>query len=225
MKRQITIFMLVLIGTLFSGSLNAQYRNHMIQLPNVGYLGLGTFDRLINRSYLQQPTQGANNTLTPGQTWAAKDQLTIGTGYARAIGYNSWFDVQVAVGFGQPTFAREYHLLWSLSSSVGIRTNFADGPLRPFWSGHFHYLQIFNGESVGVRQSTQNNASSLFFGLRTGLGLEWFFLNTLRDWGADIDLYYDEMSIQLETTFAGFFDITAPPITAGVGRLSLNIYF
>ncbi len=212
--------------TLFGVNLNAQYKNHMIQLPSVGYMGFNSMDRLIHKHYLDAPVQNVGGTLTPGTQWSVSDQVTIGTGYGYALGYNLWLDVQIAMGIGGATYSRaNFQPIISLNTSTGLRYNFTDTRVRPFIAGHFHYLHMFNGAEFGLRRVTEDSNQSLWFGLRAGGGVEWFFLQSLRDWGADIDLYFDEMSFSWEVDAAVFADLNALPLTSVIGRFAYNIYF
>ena len=75
-------------ATFSAAPAQAQFRNNGIQLPVVGWTGMGTStDWLFNGVLGQVP-------------WAVTDQVNFGVGYFRAVGYNLWLDNQVVLGVG-----------------------------------------------------------------------------------------------------------------------------
>src|SRR5687767_4933971 len=77
----------ILVALLAASPGLAQFRNQGVQLPNVGWLALGSSTDDINESLCIAP-------------WNATDHGTLGAGYFAAIGYSAWSDTHVAIGFG-----------------------------------------------------------------------------------------------------------------------------
>jgi hypothetical protein len=223
---------LIISAGMASTSAHAQYRNNAVQLPSVGYMAMWTADQPIK--LLLTNLNVGNDT---DWQWNSSDHITLGTGYSRALGYNLWYEVQAAVGFGAATYPPsgvnfpQVHPLVSLSTSTGLRYNFMDEDYRPFVAGHINYLWLYNtqgpsGESLGIQTNELLGGQSMWVGIRTGAGFEWFFMASLRGWGMDIPLFYDEMSAQLEADTLFFVSLSQNPINpSGTVRLSYNIYF
>ena len=177
---------------------SAQFRNNGLQLPNVGWTSMGTTSDFINRSY--------------GVPWGATDQITLGVGYFRAMGYNLWWDNQTALGFGGSVNKGLYaKTVVSLNVSTGLRYNFLDEKHRPFVAGHIHYVQLFNTEGSEVQGNAALGGAPLWVGGRVGGGYEWFFA--------------EEMSVQGELDGVVFFNLDHPPKVSAVARFSYNVYF
>jgi hypothetical protein len=222
----IPALVVVAASTLFSGEAAAQYRNNGIKMPAIGWMGMWTTDWV----------QGLYD-----NTWDASDQVTIGTGYFRALGYNLWLDVEVDFNAGTAKFSSQpFWPLIGFNSSVGLRYNFLDEEFRPFVAGHVHYLWMFNTFDAGrippgpiMRVNDPNQLfsgfgippQSMWVGVRGGGGFEWFFLPTFRNMGVDIPLFYDEMSLQAEFNPAVFADLAGIPLLSSVARISYNVYF
>ena len=103
----------LLVGVAWAEPAAAQFRNNGIQI-HVGYLGLGSiWDRALNGGQIaeQNIEQGTDAAVDPG--WNMADQPTVGVSYYRAIGYQTWWDNQVAIG------------AWTL---VPLTTAFCVGP-------------------------------------------------------------------------------------------------
>ena len=207
----------------------AQFRNNAVQIPSIGYMAMGAVDYPI-----ELVVKGTGIGDENDWKWNATDNITIGTGYARALGYNLWYEVQAAVGFGLATYppiGADIHPLVSLSTSTGLRYNFLDEEYRPFVAGHIHYLWLYNtlgpnGESLEIQTNELLGGQSMWVGGRGGLGFEWFFMASLRGWGVDIPLFYDEMSVQAEADALCFFSLSEFPINpSGTFRFSYNVYF
>jgi hypothetical protein len=216
-------------GFLLATSAHAQYRNNAIQLPSVGYMAMGMAD---------WPMGYIITTLGLGDDtdwkWNAWDNLTIGTGYSRALGYNLWLEVQAAVGFSNATYPPSgfFHPLVALNTSTGLRYNLFDEEYRPFVAGHIHYLWLYNTvdpdgvEDLHIQTNELFGGQSMWVGLRSGAGFEWFFMSSLRGWGVDIPLFYDEMSVQFEVDSLFFLSLSDRPILpSGTARFSYNVYF
>jgi hypothetical protein len=225
--RRLMMSCMILVGSAFwSVSSQAQYKSHMLQIPSIGYMGFQTMDRLVHRHYLEAPiSDGQGGTIAPGTYWGASDQLTIGTGYGYGFGYHTWFDFQIAMGIGSAAYTQNFRPLVSLNTSLGLRHNFLDERWRPFISGHFHWLYMLNAEGTAVRPMFDGSQQSMWFGLRTGLGLEWFFVESMRKAGFDIDLFYDEMAFVFEVNGAVFADLYALPLFSTIARFGFNVYF
>lgn len=188
----------LLTGALFGAKpASAQFRNNGLQL-NAGWISMGTTSDWINRSY---------NT-----AWGATDQVTLGIGYFRAIGYNLWWDNQTAVGFGGAINAGvTAKTVVSLNVSTGMRYNFLDEKHRPYVAGHIHYVQMFNTEGTEVLGNAALGGQPLWVGGRLGGGYEWFFA--------------EEMSLQGELDGVVFFNLDHPPKLSAILRLAYNVYF
>lgn len=144
-----------LLGVVFGAqNVQAQFRNHGLYLPSVGWTAFGNSANALNG--------------TEKQKWAVTDHWTLGTGFFTAIGYQLWWDNQTFLGFGKSLLMGEDKTVISLSISTGLRYNFLKHKHRPFVNGHFHYLQFFN---------TDQEDASLFLGLRPGAGYEFFIGN------------------------------------------------
>ena len=207
--RSSRFILLVVLGLACAAPAQAQYfRNHGIQAPNIGWMGLGsTWD-----------------TVTGQRMWNIHDQVTIGSGFFTALGYQFWFDNQASLGASSVIISNEtFEPIFSLNISSGLRYNFLEERLRPFVSAHIHYLQII---SVTPNPPIPVNAflgnSPFWVGLRAGGGVEWFFA--------------DEMAVQVELAMLGLAGANSGPpasvdgrgtlvLPATVGRLSYNIYF
>jgi len=212
----------VLAASLFADPASAQFRNNGIKVPAVGWMSMWSSD-LVQQFYDNE--------------WKASDQATIGTGYFRALGFNLWLDVEVDFNVGAARFSTQpFWPLVGFNSSVGLRYNFLDEEFRPFIAAHLHTLWMFNTLEAGrplMRVNDPNGIlsgfgippQSIWLGLRGGGGFEWFFLPTLRNWGVDIPLFYDEMSVQGEVNPAVFADLSGIPLISGVARISYNVYF
>ena len=223
-------FWMVIVSFCFvSLSAHAQYRNNAVQVPSIGYMAMGAMD---------YPTQLVVEGLGIGDKndwkWNATDNLTLGAGYSRALGYNLWYEVQASVGFGLATFpptGSRFHPLVSLSTSTGLRYNFLDEEYRPFVAGHIQYLWLYNtlgpgGEDLDIQTNELLGDQSMWVGARGGVGFEWFFVASLRGWGADVPLFYDEMSVQAEADALCFLSLSEFPINpSGIFRISYNVYF
>lgn len=184
---------------LFAEPAQAQFRNNGVQLPSVGWMALG----IPSTDWLYPP----------GARWNATDQVTVGVGYFRAVGYNLWLDNQVVLGFGGALseLATPPPVV-SLAISVGMRYNFLDERHRPFVSGHIQYLQFFNVGGTQVAGNELLGGFPLWVGIRPSAGYEWFFA--------------PEMSLQVEAgpvVYLGF-DVAIPKLS-GLARVSYNVYF
>lgn len=190
------------LGTFTSSSAaHAQFRNNGIQLPAVGYTGMGWSTDWLFNGLLNQ------------QRWGTSDQVNLGVGYFRAVGYNLWLDNQVLLGAGTGlSVGATQAPVFSLMISTGLRYNFLDEKHRPYVMGHIQYLQLFYDPSV-IQDIPRNDVlqgASLWVGPRLGAGYEWFFA--------------EEMSFQGELGAAAFFnfvDIRVSPLV----RASYNVYF
>lgn len=159
---------------------------------------MGTTSDFINRAY--------------GTDWGATDQITLGVGYFRAMGYNLWWDNQTALGFGGAVTDGIYpKTAVSLNVSTGLRYNFLDEKHRPFVSGHIHYVQLFNADPKYVPGNAALGGTPLWVGGRFGGGYEWFFA--------------EEMSVQGEVNGVVFLNLDQPPKVSAIARLSYNVYF
>lgn len=144
--------------------------------------------------------------------WQTSDQITLGVGYFRAMGYQLFWDNQTVVGFGgTQNLGTAAKTVVSLNVSTGLRYNFLDERHRPFVSGHFHYLQIMNTEGTGVQGNPALGGALFWVGARIGGGYEWFFA--------------EEMSVMGELNGIVFANLDQNPKFSSVARLSWNVYF
>ena len=199
MKRMYRILMLgFVLSTAFGAqAAKAQFRNHGVYLPSIGWSGFGNSTNAIN---------SGNN-----QEWETTDHWTIGSGYFSAIGYQLWWDNQTYLGFGQPLQLGLDKTLVSLSVSSGLRYNFLRHKHRPFVNANFHYLQFFNIEGTAIKGNPNLGNTALFLGLRPGAGYEVFV--------------GDEISIMSELNYMLFVSLDLPVRHAFASRLSFNVYF
>lgn len=191
------LWALVAVTLLQASASLAQFRNQGMQLPSVGWLGMGTTTDGINRAF--------------GKTWGATDQFTLGVGYFRAMGYNLWWDNQTAMGFGGAIQTGDPKTIVSLNASTGLRYNFLDERHRPFVAGHIQYVQIFNAEGTSVQGNDALGGQPLWVGPRLGGGYEWVF--------------GEEMSLQAEVSGVVLLNLDTPPKFTALARLSYNVYF
>jgi hypothetical protein len=208
------LWTLIVVGVMATAMpAHAQFRNQGIQLPNIGWLGLGsTWDGAVNG--------GAGH----DKGWNIYDQPTIGASYFFAIGYDLWVDNEVALGFstlildegsGNNTPAI------TVAASTGIRYNLLSERLRPFIGAHIQYLQLVGFPAADVKLDIPFNTvlqnAPFFVGLRPDAGIEWIF--------------GDEMSVMLEVGVMGFlaFDrlrsLGGLFLPASMARVSYMIYF
>jgi hypothetical protein len=199
----------------------AQFRNQGIELPNVGWLGLSTFDAAIHGG----PIAGDVG-------WNIWDQPTIGLGWFFAIGYDLWLENTAALGASTTVLGRQANApgdpVLTIAASTGLRYNFMSERLRPYVAMHVQYLQLLTvageGVTVDIPQNFFLNAP-FFIGLRPGAGVEWIF--------------GDEVSLKAELGVIGFLAPTNPDapreltqyslgnlfLPAAIGRLTFNVYF
>lgn len=231
------LLLIALTTLLAAGSASAQFRNNGIQIPTVGALGLGCLTPsaflvgdatpicLGNDDYQRHyPT----NNPDAFNGWGLTHQPTIGVGYFRALGYDLWWDSQISIGIGASAFpGGNMAVTPSILVSSGVRYNFLDEEIRPFVSSHIEILTIPVGSQRNLSTVTSAVGDvAVFAGLRAGGGIEWFFLPAMRELDLVDDLFYDEMSLQLEGNMAIFADLNSFfPLIAQVGRLSFNVYF
>jgi hypothetical protein len=194
--------LVVVLGMFAAAPAQAQYRNLGVQLPNVGWLALGTSTDFLNRQI--------NNA-----DWNATDQFTIGAGFFAAIGYQMWTDNQVAIGIGSVAISNKANPepVFSLSVSTGLRYMFLDEKVRPFISGHIHLLTLINPLGAAIPTNDVLNATPTWIGPRLGGGVELFFI--------------EEQSLSFEVgaiMLLGFAEggIIRP---SALGRASWNVYF
>ena len=192
------IMMLFVLGVAFNAQeAQAQFRNHGVYLPSLGWMGFGNSTNAIN---------SANN-----QKWETTDHWTLGSGYFSAIGYQLWWDNQTYLGFGQPFEMGIDKTLISLSVSSGLRYNFLRHKHRPFVNANFHYLQFFNIEGTEIKGNPNLGNTALFLGLRPGAGYEMFV--------------GDEISLMSEVNYILFVSLDNPVRHSFASRLSFNVYF
>jgi hypothetical protein len=183
---------------LYAGDAQAQFRNNGLQIPNIGWMAMGTSSDFINQGF--------------GTKWGATDQMTLGVGYFRAVGYDLWWDNQTALGFGGAVNTGQFaKTVVSLNVSTGLRYNFLDEKHRPFVAGHIHYVQMFNTEGTEVQGNAALGGQPLWVGGRVGGGYEWFF--------------DEEMSLQAELDGVLFFNLDHPPKLSAIARFAYNVYF
>lgn len=220
---------------LYSPPVSAQYRNNGVIMPSIGYFSghesLDIFTGLAAENIGPLDDVGFGD-----WEWNTTGHLTIGAGYMRALGYNLWLIVETAIGGGVATKYVGSPLpppVFSLHVSTGLRYNFLDEEYRPFISGHVHYLHQFSTPAAQLRinniqgltdSGAGRTAASFFVGMRAGGGFEWFFLSSLRRWGLDVPIFYDEMSLQAEAN-AAMFLLLGAPLPSFVARASYIVYF
>jgi hypothetical protein len=219
--RLLSLAVFVVVGAL-SFPAQAQFRNQGIQAPNVGWLGLGTWDRVLHGG---KPAEQNLDVLggKPDPGWNMWDQPTLGAGYFFAVGYDLWVDNQVAIGAMTTILDQSDQAtpVITLAVSSGLRYNFLAERVRPFVSMHVQYLQLLAFPGADLVAPIPGNEflgnTPFFVGLRPGGGIEWIF--------------GEEQSIQAELGVIGFL---VPDKNRGAGglflpgsvaRLSYNIYF
>jgi len=206
--------LVVLAALCASSRAEAQYfRNQGLQLPNAGWLGLSTWDHLLNGGHAA--------TDIDDDGWNIWDQPTLGAGYFFAIGYNLWLDSQAAIGASTTTVSSSAAAepVLTLAISSGLRYNFMEERHRPYVAAHIQYLQLIaltNGTAEIPGNEFLGN-TPFFIGFRPGVGYEYIF--------------GDEMSVQAELGIIGFVvpdgqrGIGSLFLPASVARVSYNIYF
>lgn len=206
---------LALVATLHAAPAQAQYRNQGVRFA-AGWLGLGTWDRVLNdgKAAQQQPPE-------PG--WNLYDQPSAGAGYFTAIGYDLWFDFQAVIGAWTTVLDQSDKAtpVITLMTSVGLRYNFLSERVRPFLGAYLQYFQLIALPSAGSIAPVPGNGflgnSPFFVGLQPTGGVEWIF--------------GDEVSVAAELGVTGFLVPDADRglgglfLPASTGRVSLNIYF
>lgn len=232
-RRALVRAALFLAVFLASGSSLAQFRNNGVIMPSVGYHGLGEQDiatQLIGQA-LEPVNQDVADTIKEFE-WNSSPHLTIGAGYIRALGYNLWLVNEFAIGGGFAIKSTDqfYWPVFSIHASTGLRYNILDEEYRPYVCGYVHYIQLFSHPNAQIRQNEffglldPGILGSFWVGARAGGGFEWFFMSSLRKWGIDVPIFYDEMSLQAEGSLAGFVNLAAP-LVSGVARFSYLVYF
>jgi hypothetical protein len=214
----------LLVGVAWAEPAAAQFRNNGIQL-HVGYLGLGSlWDRALNGGQIaeQNIEQGTDAAVDPG--WNMADQPTVGVSYYRAIGYQTWWDNQVALGAWTTIIDVNNRQTPVITTSVssGLRYNFLEERHRPFVAAHIHYLQLFAlGAADAAPAPVPGNQflgnNPFFIGFRPGVGYEFIF--------------GDEQAVQIEVNLVGFLvpdpnrGLNGLFLPATVARFGYNIYF
>jgi hypothetical protein len=160
--RFFSLFVLFFLN-FFSPTVQANaFRNHVLQLPVIGWMGMDTSLRGIN----------------PGP-WGFGDAITVGVGYMHAIDYNLWWLIDTSVGIHKGNVGPDVPArgLASLGVAPGLRYNFLEHQVRPYISGHVQYLQFFLGasdeESAARAAADMPGGYSAWFGLRPALGIEF----------------------------------------------------
>lgn len=195
---------LLVVSLLAAAPSYAQFRNHGVQLPNVGWLALGS------------STDAMNESLGIAR-WNTTDHGTLGTGYYAAIGYNVWMDSQVAIGFGLEADPRSTASgrapVFSLAVSSGLRFNFLEMEHRPFVAAHIQYLHLIAGDVVDLPRNDVLDGQHFWVGPRIGAGYEYFFL--------------DEVSAQAEVGAIALLGFAESNVLrpGALARLSCNVYF
>jgi hypothetical protein len=199
----------------------AQFRNQGFQLPNVGWLGLGTWDRVLHGGQVAEQkldTVGGQ----PEAGWNLWDQPTVGMGHFFAIGYDLWVESQAAIGVSTTVLdlqAKGTPVL-TLAASGGLRYNFLSERVRPFVGFHLQYLQLILFASEATTPVPGNGFFGnfpFFIGARPSGGVEWIF--------------GDEMSVMGEVGVIGFLvpdqnrGLGGLVLPASIVRLSYNVYF
>jgi hypothetical protein len=203
--RRLLLLACLVAGVGFASPAQAQFfRNQGVSF-SAGWLGLGT----------------TWDGLTSQKLWNIHDQGALGAGYFTAIGYNLWLDAAASIGASTTRITEaDFEPIFSFNLSTGLRYNFLEERLRPFVSGHIHYLQII---PVTANPPIPTNAflgnAPFWVGGRAGGGVEYIFA--------------DEMSVLLELNVGGFVGANTPPpngpqtfvLPAATGRLGYQIYF
>lgn len=193
----------------------AQFRNQGVQ-ASLGWLGLGTWDRVIHEGKAARQTP-------PEEGWNLTDQPTLGAGYFFAVGYDLWVDSQVVLGAWTTVLDNSdtNTPVITLAASTGLRYNFLSERIRPFFSAHIQYLQLIAFPPAGATASIPGNGflgnTPFFIGVRPGGGVEWVF--------------GDEVSVTAELSMVGFLVPDADRglgglfLPASTGRVYFNVYF
>ncbi len=178
MMKYIVLALLLFAPTVFAQA----FGNNIMQLPSVGFLQVQSF--------------GVDN------------QVAIGAEYSGAIGYQTWWFAETAVGFGKAGDPGEKRTIASAHGALGVRYYFTNQIFRPFISGSLNYLQF-----IGKAQTLwfEHNYTPIWIGLKPAAGLEWQFAQ--------------EMSVQLEASYGIFVNFSDPFKHTFAGKLSYNLYF
>lgn len=144
-----------------------------------------------------------------GNPFLLSDQGGGGVGFMVALwDYKLWYVIETGVSFGR---TRQFQntgyvdlpgVTIGINGSTGLRFNFAEQRWRPF-------VQVL----AEVKQDFQQGIQLPFLlGPRGGFGLEW--------------ICFDEMSFQLDLSYAALFNfVTAPALRhAAQAKLSFNLY-
>jgi hypothetical protein len=190
--------LVLLACTLSANEARAQFRNMGVQLPNVGWMAFDTTLGDVNRSLATE--------------WGATDQLTLGAGYMWAIGYRTWWDNQVALGFGgAANIGVNAKTIVTANISTGLRHVFLDDIHRPYIAGHLHYLHFFNIEGTNVLGNPALGNQALWVGFRPEGGYEFYFA--------------EEMSITAALGYLIFVNLDQPFKHSAIFRLAYSVYF
>jgi len=189
---------------------------------NVGWVGLGTWDRIIHGGRVAEQNLTVVNG-APENGWNLYDQPTFGVSGFKSIGYQLWASGEASIGVGTTVLDLNDKStpVLTVHGGAGLRYNFLEERHRPYVAMHVHYLQFVALAAPDVIAPVAGNSflgnTPFFIGLRPGVGYEWVF--------------GDEQSLQVELDVAGFL---VPDANRGMGglflpasfaRLGYNIYF
>ena len=219
--RSLWFGIVVVVALGFAAPAQAQFRNNGIQV-NVGWVGLGTWDRIIHGGRVAEQNLTVVNG-APENGWNLYDQPTFGVSGFKSIGYQLWASGEASIGVGTTVLDLNDKStpVLTVHGGAGLRYNFLEERHRPYVAMHVHYLQFVALAAPNVIAPVAGNSflgnTPFFIGLRPGVGYEWVF--------------GDEQSLQVELDVAGFL---VPDANRGMGglflpasfaRLGYNIYF
>ena len=196
---------LVVVAVVFACAAPAQaqfFRNNAFSF-DVGWQGMGTtFDAIAG-----------------DKLWNINDQVTLGAGYATALGYQLWLDAHASVGVSTVRITDlDIEPIVTLNLWSGVRYNFLEEGFRPFISVAGQYLQVVTA-STNIPLNALFANAPFWVGARVGGGAEYFFL--------------EDQSLLLDAQIAAYFGANSPPpggiaslvLPATLVRLGYQIYF
>ena len=201
--RSLVVVAVVLACVAPAAPANAQFfRNNAFSF-DVGWQGMGsTFDAIAG-----------------DKLWNINDQVTLGAGYATALGYTLWLDAHASIGVSTVRITDlDIEPIVTLNIWSGIRYNFLEEDLRPFVSVAGQYLQVVTASNNIPLNALFGNAP-FWVGARVGGGVEYFVV--------------DDQSLLLDAQIAAYFGANSPPpggiaslvLPATLVRVGYQIYF
>lgn len=181
-------FKLLLLLIISNISLAESFGNNSFFIPK---LGVAIFD-----------TIGLNK-----KPWGVGYQLSFGASYMHAIDYNWWWVTETSMSFGKIDQPHRPYLS-TITGGTGVRFDLLSGDIRPNISLLVHYLHFLGN---GVRYMPIKLDWPIFVGLKSVIGLEYFF--------------YSELSLMMDMAHAIYLNINEPFRQALYASISFAVYF